>query len=130
MNPYEQYRWNQVSTADQKTLILMLYDGAIRFLHEAETALEHQRIEAAHNHLLRTQDILTELAVTLDIEAGDVARNLARLYAYMIERLMHANVTKIPEPVLEVRGLLAQLREAWAQADVNTPEPTGTAAQL
>ena len=115
-NPYSAYEKTKVGTADQRQLIVMLYDGAIRFLRKAEAKIGVNDIEAAHNYLIRARDIVSELLATLKPErAGEVGRNLERLYVYIFNRLVEANLTKDQAIVGEVIGLLTTLREGWAQ---------------
>ncbi|MDN5293480.1 MAG: flagellar secretion chaperone FliS [Eubacteriales bacterium] len=115
-NYSQAYRQTAVETAPPGKLILMLYDGALRFLQQAEEALVEGKREEAHKFLLRVQDIITELQVNLDFERGGViAVSLNSLYAYFLRRLTEANVRKDPTPVREVYGLLQDLRQAWAE---------------
>ncbi|ADL11807.1 flagellar export chaperone FliS [Acetohalobium arabaticum] len=116
-NPYQKYKNTQVETASQEKLLLMLYDGAIKFLKQAIKGVEENDYEAANNYLVRTQDIIHELMATLDMEkGGEIARNLESLYDYMNRRLIEANVNKDIEPMEEVRDMLAELRETWQEA--------------
>ena len=112
-NPYARYRQIETETADGLDLVIMLYRGAIRMLGQAEESVASGATSEAHNWLLRVQDIINELSLTLNLEAGEVATNLRRLYDYMLERLVEANISKEREPVLEVKGLLSDLLEAW-----------------
>ncbi len=116
MRAYEQYRQMQIQTAKPEQLLLMLYDGAINFLKKARIAIEEKKIEEAHTSLIRAQDILTELMSSLNMDVGEIAMNLFRLYEYMHHRLVEANVNKDVKPVDEVLGLLQGLREAWEEA--------------
>ncbi|HHY92778.1 MAG TPA: flagellar export chaperone FliS, partial [Firmicutes bacterium] len=111
-NPYAKYKEMQVTTASPGQLLLMLYDGGIRFCREAEVALTAGRLEEGHRLLLRAQDVVTELRSTLNLEAGPVAHNLDSLYEYMQRQLIEANIRKAAQPVQEVAELLAGLREA------------------
>ena len=114
-NQYGAYERTYVETADQRQLILMLYDGAIRFMRKATVRIDENDIEAAHNYLVRSRDILGELLATLKPEkAGEVGRNLQRLYVYVFNRLVEANLTKDRAIVDEVLGLMITLREGWA----------------
>ncbi len=116
-NPYTAYHRTNVETADQRQLILMLYDGAIRFMRQAVTSIEGKDMEAAHNYLIRARDIVTELLSTLKPEkGGQVGENLKNLYVYMFNRLVEANLNKDKAGVEEVIGLMLTLREGWAQA--------------
>ena len=113
---YQNYLRNQVQTASPEKLLLMLYDGAIRFLGQAEAACGEREWEKTNNFLLRAQEIITELICTLNPEAGEVAGQLGSLYEYMLRRLGEANVKKEAGAISEVKGLLAELREAWQEA--------------
>jgi flagellar protein FliS len=112
---YTAYHSTNVQTADQKTLILMLYDGLTRFLQKAIVKIEAREIEAAHNYLVRSREIVAELLATLRPEkAGEVGENLKRLYVYAFNRIVEANLRKDPEMVREVIRIVTTLREGWA----------------
>jgi flagellar protein FliS len=113
---YRQYRSVQTQTASPGYLVVMLYQGAIAFASRAQAALDAGDCEAAHENLIRTQDIIAELLGSLDFGQGEVASNLARLYEYMHRRLVEANVCKSAEPVAEVLRHLRLLCDAWQQA--------------
>ncbi|MDH5750898.1 MAG: flagellar export chaperone FliS [Deltaproteobacteria bacterium] len=114
-NPYGAYEKTNVHTADQRQLIIMLYDGAIRFLNKANDCIERSDIEGAHGFLLRAREIVNELMVTLRPEkGGKIGENLKRLYVYMFNRLVEANLTKDKVIVDEVISLLSTLREGWS----------------
>lgn len=114
------YQTQSVLTTSPGNLVLMLYDGVIRFLDLAVEAEkepnETLRIQKMHTHIVRAQNILIELRANLDFDAGgDYARDLDRLYDYYLRRLLHANLRKSPEPLSEVIGLVGQLRSGWAE---------------
>ena len=115
------YQAQSVLTASPGQLVLMLYDGVLRFLGLAKEALQApmetpRRIEIINTNLIKAQNILAELQSNLNHEAGgDHAANLDRLYDYYMRRLLEANMKKKIEPVLEVEGLVRQLRDAWAE---------------
>ena len=114
-HPYQSYQVTEVQTADQRQLIIMLYDGAIRFLKKAVIKIETQDYEGAHNYLVRSRDVVSELLSTLKPEkAGEVGENLKRIYVYLFNRLVEANLMKDPKIIAEVVRILATLREAWA----------------
>lgn len=115
-NPYAQYRQTSVQTASQGALILMLYDGAIKNLNTAHAAAARRDHAAANQALQKAQAIVTELMVTLNYDAGDVARRLYNLYEYYNYRLVQANIKKDPAIIEEVRRHLQSLRQAWEQA--------------
>ncbi len=115
-NAYNAYKNNEVMSASQSKLILMLYDGAIKYLKLAEIAISEKKIEKTNENLKKAQDILAEFMSTLNFrEGGEIAENLYSLYEYMYQRLIRANIDKDTAIVLEVRGYLEELRETWAK---------------
>lgn len=112
---YRAYKDTQVTTASPGELLLLLYDGAIRFGNQAVQRLNEGKAEEAHRLLLRTQDIVAEMSASLDFDQ-ELAHSLYQLYSYMFGRLVEANVKKDPKPVSEVVELLRSLREAWEVA--------------
>jgi flagellar secretion chaperone FliS len=114
------YQAQAVLTTNPGNLVLMLYDGAIRFMNQAIDDDTHPdeavRIQKMHTSIVKAQNILVELRANLDFNAGgDYARELDRLYDYYIRRLMKANLGKTTEPLHEVVGLIGQLRSGWAE---------------
>ncbi|MEI6808270.1 MAG: flagellar export chaperone FliS [bacterium] len=124
------YQESHVSTASPMELVMMLYDEAIKSLDKAESAFginDPSRIEQIGNNLLHAQDVITELAVSLDMEkGGEIAHQLQRLYDFMVHHLSKADVSKDLKGIKEVRKMLSDLREAWgavAQKEVVANEP-------
>ena len=118
-NPVNAYRQTRVKTASQGRIIVMLYEEAIRQIDVAIAALEEdtKQLDRVNNALGKTQDIITELMVSLDFEkGGQVAEKLFNLYMYFNNQLMEANVNKQIEPLQNVRSFLDELRGAWAEA--------------
>lgn len=110
------YRKNQVNTASQNKLLIMLYDGAIRNLNLAELAIEEKNFEGVNKHMIKAQDIISELMITLDFEkGGDIADNLYQLYEYMYNKLIRGNIDKDIDSVIEVRKYMKELRDVWIQ---------------
>lgn len=115
------YQAQAILTASPGQLVLMLYDGALRFIGLAKEALQSppdtpRRIEIINTNLIKAQNILAELQANLNHEVGgDHATNLDRLYDYYLRRLLEANIKKKIEPVIEVEGLVTQLRDGWAE---------------
>ena len=129
---YKQYNQVQIKTANRGKLIVMLYQGAIRFMKKAILHLEQKDMEGKGNALIRAQDIILELTYALDQESLDrgdeLAVNLQRLYLYSYRRLVNANVRMEIEPIQEVIGLMEDLLEAWEQIlQSEGGEVTGTA---
>jgi flagellar protein FliS len=114
----KRYREEQVNGLSQKDLILMLYDGAIKFSSEAKEAMQSKDYVQSYRSVIRARDIITELLRILNVEkGGDVARNLQRLYVYMIGRLIEVNFTKETRLLDNVLYILRDLRSAWAAID-------------
>ena len=112
-----EYLKTQIQTASREQLVLMLYDGAIRFSDQARDRIVTSDFEGAHRLLIRAQNIVLELLYALDRKTGgEVADNLASLYTYCYNRLVEANVHHAPEKIDESNSVLRGLREAWAQA--------------
>lgn len=115
-DPYQSYRQNQVETADQPTLLLMLYSGALKFLSQARGAMKDNDIEEANRLLGRVQDILCELMGSLNPDLPDISGSLFQLYEYMHHQLVQANVKKDPAYIDEVEKMLSTMLEAWQVA--------------
>lgn len=106
---------SDLSGRSSEELVLMLYDGAIRFMDQAKEKIGDA--EARHNLLIRAQNVVLELLYALDRKSGGaVAENLAGLYTYTYQRLVEANVMGDAEKITEAREIIAKLREAWASA--------------
>ena len=113
-NPYQQYQTTQVQTANTGDLIVLLYDGAVRFLTRGRLAIEESRLDSASADLVRGQEIVLELLAGLDYaRGGELAGNLGMLYRYMYETLLEANLKTDAEKVSAVIGLLDGIRDAW-----------------
>ncbi|MGE6577512.1 flagellar export chaperone FliS [Paenibacillus xylanexedens] len=114
-SPYEKYRQSSVQTSTPAQLVIMLYDGAIRFVKVGLEGLNNQDIEKANLNLGKAQTIISELMSTLD-QSYDVSKNLFALYEYTNYLLIEANIRKSPEKAEEAIGYLTDLRETWIQA--------------
>lgn len=118
-NPYQNYRQTQIETADQATLLLMLYSGAIKFLKLAVKAIDDNDVEETNYQLGRVQDILCELMGSLNPDVPEISGNLFQLYEYMHHQLVQANIKKDQALIEEVEKLLRTLMEAWQAAIKN-----------
>lgn len=117
-NPYQQYQESSVITASKGKLLLMTYDGAIRFIRQAQIHMEAKAYEQQNTCILKAQRLLLELIYTLDKRPDpDLAQRLAQLYEYMFNRLVEANVNDNMPALEEVLAHLGNLRSAWAEAD-------------
>lgn len=113
---YGAYRRVQAETSSPGELIILLYDALLNDLTQAHDCLTSQHYEIAHRALIRAQEIILELISSLDLSAGEIARQLQPLYQYEYQRLLDANVQKDAGAVAEVISLIRPLREAWVQA--------------
>lgn len=115
-NPYSAYRQTSVATATPEKLLLMLYDGAIRFLRQARLAMEKQDLESTNKWLGKLQDIFVELNTSLDLDQGEIALNLRKLYEFYQNEVIMANVEKNVTRLRSVEQFLLLFRETWAEA--------------
>ena len=107
-----------MQTAPPGQLVLMLYEGAIRFLDRALAGFLHddplQFNETINNNIQKAQNIIRELNNSLDRSVGELADHLSRLYEYMDRRLMESNMRKEVDGIREVVTRLTVVRDAWA----------------
>ncbi|MGC8744171.1 MAG: flagellar export chaperone FliS [Verrucomicrobiia bacterium] len=120
VNPLRSYQQISTQTATPGQLVLMLFDGAIRFLERARVGFQYDDPllfnQTINDNILRAQDIINELNASLNMEAGgEFAANMRRLYEYMNWRLMTSNFKKEENGVVEIIGYLTTLRDAWAE---------------
>ena len=120
VNPWASYRQVATQTASSGQLVLMLFDGVIRFLERANSGFGLEDLAESNqlisNNVLKAQAIIHELNVSLNMEhGGQFADTLRQLYFYFDRRLQHSNLTKTPEGITEVLSRLTVLRDAWAQ---------------
>lgn len=124
-----QYFRNQVETASPTRLVVLLYDGAIRFCTLGLESMCAGDLEKQNTNLIKAQRILGELMGSLNREAGgEVGNNLMRLYLFMMEQLVTANLRDLPGPVTQVIRMLRDLRETWNAIDLMTTVNGGTEA--
>src|SRR6056297_37278 len=113
---YKQYKQVQVKTANSEKLLIMLYQGCIKFLRLAKKSIEEEDIQGANNYIIRSQDIIRELMNTLDREkGGEIATNLYSLYDFMNRQLIEANVNKDVEKIEVVEDMMMELLDSWKQ---------------
>jgi flagellar secretion chaperone FliS len=119
-NPWQSYRQVATKTASPGQLVLMLFDGALRFLEQAragfvlEDPLEFNL--TIHNNIQKAVDIVSELNYSLNMEAGgEFAATMRRLYDYMDRQLHEANQYKREDYIIDVSRRLGVLRDAWKE---------------
>ncbi|MHB1397784.1 MAG: flagellar export chaperone FliS [Trichloromonadaceae bacterium] len=128
MNPYtNQYQSNQVATASREQILIMLYDGAIRFVRQAGFAIEDRNWVKKREGINKAIAIVSEFRATLDHQiGGEIAANLDALYEYMLRELVKANAQNDLKALRVVEDLLSGLRDTWKQAiDIARAETVG-----
>lgn len=130
-NAYNAYQKTNVSTASQGRLVVLLYEGAVKNLTGAinlfdeNEKIKPNNIEQYGIYIQKTQAIITELQVSLDMEkGGEIAKNLMSLYLYFNEELLSANINQNKEKIDSVIKMLSDLAEAWrtiANSTANAP---------
>ncbi len=113
------YEETAVTTQNKGHLVVMLYEGAVKFLKKAISAMEAGDLEAKAHNLAKAQDIIFELNTVLDMEVGgEIAQNLRQLYNFMRKRLNQANIKRDPQLIREVIGLMEEINQGWKAISV------------
>lgn len=113
-NPYSQYKETEIGTANQGKLIVMLYDGAIKFINIAIEKMDVKTYDVVNTNIIKAQDIITELLLALNMrDGGPISNNLFNLYVYFKRTLLEANIKKDAEILKTIVKHLTDLREAW-----------------
>lgn len=113
-NAYTKYNDSKILTASKPELTLMLYDGAIKFCNIAILGIEQNDIEKAHTNIKKVQRIIEEFRSTLDMKYP-VAEDFDRVYVYLLQRLLEANMKKDKEILEEVNTHLRSMRDTWKE---------------
>lgn len=113
-NAYAQYNNSKVLTASPAELTLMLYDGAIKFCNIAIIGIEQNDIQKAHTNIRKVERIIDEFRSTLDRKYA-VAEDFDRVYVYLLQRLLEANVKKDKAILEEVNMHLHSMRDNWKE---------------
>ena len=114
MNGIAAYQNNAVTTQSKNRLIILLYDGAIKFMNLAIQELQAGNFQAKGQYINKAQDIINELNAVLDMKAGgEIAINLRKLYCFMYKRLSEANIKREPQMIRDVIKLMEELNQSW-----------------
>lgn len=111
-NPYAAYNNSKIMTASPAELTLMLYEGAIKFCNIAIMGIEEKNIEKAHVNIMKVEAIISEFRATLD-HKYPVAEDFEKVYSYLHDRLIIANIRKDKEILEEVLEHLRTMRDTW-----------------
>ena len=109
------YKTQSIMTAPPGRLVVMLYDGAVRFFFQAAAAMREGVGATALERLDRGEAIIDHLLATLDMSAGQIAERLEGIYVFCKRLLLEARLEKDASKIDVVRGYLSELRESWAQ---------------
>ena len=114
----DQYRKSSVGAASPLQLVIMLYDGALRFMEAGRHAMLRRDVYSQNDNITKAQRIVGELIATLDMDqGGEVAKNLVALYTYVYEKLVEANLEDKPELIQECATIVSELRESWVELE-------------
>ena len=118
MSPYlNEYQITQILTASPEQILIMLYDGAVRFITQADEAIAAGDVLVKREKISKALAIISELSNTLDHETDEsIAQELDGLYSYMIRELIKVNLNDDRKPLEEIKSILLDLKEAWMQA--------------
>lgn len=117
MNPANVYRKVSIQTSDPRELVVMLYDGFLKFTHRAQASIQRGDTLDTTRAVGRALDILNELVDALDHgPAPDISRPLESLYLYIGDRLLHVSARQDSEALEEVIILMGDLRQGWSEA--------------
>jgi len=122
-----QYQKTQVTTVDSGKVVVLLYEGTIKFLRKSQEGIVEKDIEKRHNNLMRALDIIDELNNSLNFsQGGEIARSLNALYLFMRGHLTEANINNNSHMIEEVLNMLSSLKGAWEEVasnpEINKPE--------
>lgn len=116
-NALNVYKNNSVQHSSKDQMLIMLVDGAVRFSKQSEEALKNKDMKKSHEYLVRTQDIITELMVSLDTSAGDWAVQMFNVYSFIKEKLVEANLKKDVNVLHQAMPLINEVRDIWHEAN-------------
>lgn len=127
MNPYAQsqasYLEQQVMTASRGQLVVLLYDGIVRFLRQADVAFGEGAIAHAHDRVGRAEAIVNELQATLDMSQGRISENLEGIYVFWNKCLWEIRLEADREKLTRVVAMVSSMREAWSQVAQSAEAP-------
>ncbi len=109
-------------TASPGQLVVMLYDGILKFLRQADAALAEGAVEQLHDRLTRAEAIVDELQATLDMSQGKIAENLDGIYVFWKKMIWEVRMRHERETIARLLAMVANLRDAWAQI-AGSPAP-------
>lgn len=113
-NPYQAYQQNSIYTATPGELTLMLYNGCLKFMRLAKKGIDEKDLEFKNTNLIKAQNILKELMVTLNTDL-EVSKSMLSMYDYINRRLIDANIKNDASIIEEVEEYMTEFRDTWKQ---------------
>lgn len=130
-NYVQEYRKNAVNGASPVQLVVMLYDGALRFMEAGRAAMLKGDLPNQNQNLQRAQRIVMELMATLNMDqGGEISQNLMALYTFVLEQLVEANVKDSTDPIDHAMKTMSGLRESWVEIERQTRTGLSSEAAL
>lgn len=117
MEQISRYKEANVKTTDRVKIISMLYDGAINYLRIAKEKMKEDDAAGKGYYIGKVTSIVGELSVSLNMEAGEIAQNMRRLYDFVLDRLLYANLKNDLKAFEEAERILDVLRVAWKEME-------------
>ncbi|MFA4909452.1 MAG: flagellar export chaperone FliS [Desulfobacteria bacterium] len=112
-----EYRKTEINTSDNVRVVSLLYDGAMNFIRIAKKRMEHGDIAGKGLYIGKATAIVGELSSSLNMDGGEIAKNLGRLYDYILDRLLYANLRNDPREFDDMERVLEVLRNAWKEME-------------
>ncbi len=125
------YREMKISGMNQQELIVFLYESTLTLIDEARVTIHNKDVPGTHEKLSRARNIFVHLLATLNLEAGgEFARKLSSLYAFFIEKITVANVTKNTAELDEIVPVITEIKDAWSAMKYEEPEDSQARTRL
>lgn len=121
----ERYLEQMVESAGPEGLLMMLVEGAVNFIRRAVISHEKERFDEVNNNLVKAQNIYLELVLSLDLDAGEFAENLALVYQFLYNLLIEANMEKNIEKIEQGLKVAEQIRDLWKETIEKAKEEGG-----
>ena len=112
----KEYSHNEIATSSQGRLIIMMYEGAVKFVNLAIEGVDNKDLSKKGIYINKTHDIINELSLALDMKGGgEVAQKLEALYQFILHQLTLANIKSDRKPLESILKVLIPLLEAWTE---------------
>lgn len=113
-NPYSSYKQTEVQTKSPGELTLMLYEGCLKFIKRAEKAMDENNIQDKNTNLIKAQNIIRELMVTLNSDV-EISKQMMQMYDFILSRLIDANTKNDKQALKEAEQFVTDFRDTWKE---------------